>query len=262
VIRRRKQYRSDLSKTEWKVIKPIIPVKQGPGRNMELSLRQVLNAIFYVVRTGCQWRELPGDFPHWSSVYYHYRKWTKDGTWRQINAALCKLARQKQGRQAQPTGAVIDSQSVKTTELAQERGFDGYKRVKGHKRHIIADTLGHLLEVVVHTADLADCKGVPRLIDKVAETFPTIQKLWADGAYQGDLIALVKETLGAVLEIVERQAGQKGFQLLPKRWVVERTFAWLGWYRRLSKDYERLLECSESMIYLASIRLLLRRIAA
>lgn len=154
----------------------------------------------------------------------------------------------------------MDTQSVKTTALARERGFDGHKHIKGHKRHILTDTVGNLLEVVVHTADVADCKGAPLLIEKVAETFPTIQKIWADGAYKGDLIDLVKETLGAVLEIVAREAGQKGFQVLPKRWVVERTFAWFEWYRRLSKDYERLLECSESMIYLASTRIMLKRI--
>ena len=181
MIRRRKQYRSDLSKKEWWGIRPLIPAKQGPGRNMELSLWQVLKAIFYGVRTGCQWRELPGDFPHWSSVYYPYRKWTKDGTWGQVNAAVCQLARRKQGRRPQPTGAVIDSQSVKTTELAQVGGFDGHQRIKGHKRHIVTDTLGHLFEVVVHTADIADCKGVSQLMAQVAETFPTIKKRWADG---------------------------------------------------------------------------------
>lgn len=260
--RRKKSYSSDLNKQEWKVAKTLIPRQQGPGRKMKLHLGQVLNAIFYVVHTGCQWRELPGDFPHWSSVYYHYRKWSKNGTWRRVNAALCQLERQKRGRQADPTGAVMDSQSVKTTELAAERGFDGYKRIKGHKRHIITDTVGNLLEVVVHTAEIADCQGARPLISKIAETFPSIRKIWADGAYQGDLMDLVKLSLDAVLEIVERQAGQKGFQLLPRRWVVERTFAWFGWYRRLSKDYERLLKCSESMIYLASIRLMLKRMAS
>jgi len=257
---KRKHYDTDLSDREWEVIRPLIPVHRGRGRKMTLELREVLDAIFYVVRTGCQWRALPGDFPKWSSVYYHFRKWVKDGTWRAINAAMCKLERQKRGRNAMPTGAVIDSQSVKTTALADERGFDGHKRIKGHKRHILTDTVGNLLEVVVHTADIADCKGAPLLIEKAAETFPTIKKIWADGAYKGDLIDLVKETLGAVLEIVEREAGQKGFRVLPKRWVVERTFAWFEWYRRLSRDYERLIECSEAMIYLASIRIMLKRI--
>ncbi len=140
----RKQYGSDLSDREWEAIYPLIPVNQGAGRKMVLDLREVLNAIFYVVRTGCQWRDLPGDFPNWNSVYYHFRKWVKDGTWRAINAALCKLARQKDGRNPQPTGGVIDTQSVKTTALAQERGFDGHKRIKGHKRHIITDALGNI----------------------------------------------------------------------------------------------------------------------
>lgn len=192
----------------------------------------------------------------------HWRKWVKDDTWRAINAALCKLERLKRGRKPQPTGGAIDTQSVKTTALASERGFDGYKRIKGHKRHILTDTVGNLLEVVVHTADIADCRGAPPLIEQTAEIFPTLKKIWADGAYKGDLADLVKETLGAVLEIVEREAGQQGFQVLPKRWVVERTFAWFEWYRRLSRDYERLLECSASMIYLASIRIMLKRIAA
>jgi len=258
----RKRYDSDLSDQEWQVIRPLIPIQQGAGRRMTLNLREVLNAIFYVVRTGCQWRALPSDFPNWNSVYYHFRKWVRNGTWRLINAALCQLERQKRGRDPQPTGGVIDSQSIKTTALAHERGFDGHKHIKGHKRHILTDTVGNLLEVVVHTADVADCKGAPPLIEKAAALFPTIKKIWADGAYKGDLSDVVKETLGAVLEIVEREAGQKGFQPLPRRWVIERTFAWFEWYRRLSKDYERLIECSEGIIYLASIRIMLKRIAA
>ena len=258
---KRKHYDSDLSDLEWEVIRPLLPVHQGAGRKMQLDLREVLDAIFYVVRTGCQWRALPGDFPNWSSVYYHFHKWAKDSTWRAINAAICALERQKRNRKPAPTGAVIDSQSVKTTALAQERGFDGHKRIKGHKRQTLVDTVGNLLEVVVHTADVADCKGARPLITKAAETFPSIQKIWADRAYQGDLVDFVKETLDAVLEIVAREPGQKGFTVEPKRWVVERTFGWFEWYRRLSKDYERLITCSESMIYLASIRIMLKRIA-
>jgi putative transposase len=259
---KRKHYGSDVSDQEWAVIKSLIPVHHGPGRKMTLSLREVLNAIFYVVRTGCQWRALPGDFPHWSSVYYHYRKWVKDDTWRAINAASCQLERVGRGRTPLPTGGVIDTQSVKTTALASDRGFDGFKHVKGHKRHILTDTVGNLLEVVVHTANVADCRGAPPLIEKVAETFPTLQKIWADSGYRGDLADLVQEALGATLEIVEREAGQQGFHVLPKRWVVERTFAWFEWFRRLSRDYERLLECSASMIYLASTRIMLRHITA
>ena len=258
----RKHYDTDLTDQEWRLIQPLIPQNQGPGRKMSLNLRDVLDAIFYVVRPGVQWRALPGDFPHWKSVYYHFRKWVKDGTWRAINAALCRLARQKRGRNPSPTGALIDTQSVKTTALASERGFDGHKRVKGHKRHLLTDTEGNVLEVVVHTANVADCQGAPALIKKAAQTFPTLARIWADSAYQGDLSELVKETLGAVLEIVVREAGQKGFQLLPKRWVIERTFGWFEWYRRLSKDYERLVECSEAMIYLASIRIMLKRMTA
>lgn len=258
---KRKQYKSDLSDEEWELIAPLLPRNDGPGHPVELDLREVVNAIFYLNRTGCQWRALPGGFPNWNSVYYHFRKWTKDDTWRAINAALCKLEREKRERDPQPTGAVIDTQSVETTALARERGFDGYKHVKGHKRHILTDTLGNVLDVVVHTADVADCKGAVKLIKKVAEMFTEIEKIWADGAYQGGLIELVKKVLNAALEIVEREA-KKGFQVLPKRWVIERTFGWFEWYRRLSKDYERLLECSESMIYIASSRLMLKRITA
>jgi putative transposase len=258
----RKQYTSDLTDDQWVVLQRVIPVNKGPGRKMSLSLREVLNAIFYVLHTGCQWRDLPGDFPKWQSVYYHYYKWLKRDVWVQINAALCRIERQERGRQPNPTGGVIDTQSVKTTSLAGERGFDGYKKIKGHKRHIVTDTCGNILYIEVQTANEQDCKGAPPVIEGLAEWFPTLKKLWADQGYRGDVADFVEEILGAELEIVAHPKGRKGFQVLPKRWVVERTFGWFEWYRRLSRDYERLLESSASMLYLASIRIMLKRIAA
>ncbi len=255
----RKRYGSDLQDSEWRVIQPLFPVNTGAGRKMRLALREVVNAIFYVVRTGCQWRELPHDFPNWHSVYYHYYRWMKKGLWCRINAAVCRLERQKRGRAAAPTAGAIDSQSVKTTALARTRGFDGHKRIKGHKRQSIVDTCGNLLAVVIHNANIADCKGARAVITLVAPLFPSLKKLWADAGYQGDLAEFVTATLGAELEIVAPDPGTSGFQVVPHRWVVERTFAWFEWDRRLSRDYERLNTSSASMIYLASIRRMLRR---
>jgi putative transposase len=194
-------------------------------------------------------------------VYYHFAKWTKQEVWERINTALVKLDRQQRGRTETPSGALIDSQSVKTSKEAGHVGFDGGKMVKGHKRHSLADTLGNMLKVVVTAANISDIAGAKLVITNLADVFSTIEKIWADSGYRGNLIGWVQETLAAVLEIVSREPGQKGFKVQPKRWVIERTFAWLGNYRRLSKDYERLLPNSEAMIYLASINTMLRRIA-
>ena len=179
-----------------------------------------------------------------------------------INIALCQLDRQKRGRSRTPTGALIDSQRVKTAKEASQVGFDGGKRVKGHKRHLLTDTVGNRLNVVVSAANVSDIAGGKLVIEKILDTYPTIEKIWADGVYQGGLVELVRETLKATLTLVKREAGQKGFNVQPKRWVVERTFAWLVNYRRLSKDYEPLLHNREAMIYLASIKTRLKRIAA
>ena len=257
MVRRPRRYPSDMSDKEWKVIKPLLPPK---ANNQQNSLRQIVDAAFYVDKTGGQWRALPHEYPPWPSVYYHFAKWSRDGTLAALNIVLCKADRRKRGRKEMPTGALIDSQSVKTAKEASEVGFDGGKLIKGHKRHLLTDTVGNMLNVVVTAANVSDIAGGKLLIGKVVDTFSTIEKIWADGTYRGEFVDWVHETLNAVLEVVQREEGQKGFKVQPKRWVVERTFAWLGNYRRLSKDYERLPRNSEAMIYLASIKTMLKRV--
>ena len=258
MLHRPQRYPSDMKDKEWKIIQPLLP---SVAANQQNSLRQIANAIFYVNKTGCHWRALPHEYPPLSSVYYHFGKWSKEGTLAKMNTTLCKTDRLKRGRQQTPTGALIDSQSVKTTKEASEVGVDGGKLVKGHKRHSLTDTVGNMLNVVVTAANVSDIAGGKLLINKILEDFPTIEKIWADGTYRGGFIDWVHERIDAVLEIVKRDKGQKGFKVQPKRWVVERTFAWLGNYRRLSKDYERMIPNSEGMIYLASIKTMVQRIA-
>lgn len=257
-------YDTDVCAEGWAQIEPLLQRKPGAGRPMTLDLRVVLNAILYVVRTGCQWRNLPHDCIKWSSAYYYFRKWSKDGTWQTVNRRLVELDRIRLHRTPHPTGAILDSQSVKTTEAGGAKGLDGGKLINGRKRHIMTDTVGHLLEVVVTAANLQDREGAKLLIAKLkTDTRTSLQKIWADGSYLGEpfLTWLTTELHNIQLEIAKTPSSQQGFVPVPVRWVVERTFAWLGRYRRLSKDYEHCTTSSEGMIYSASIATLLKRFA-
>lgn len=250
-------YATDVTDSEWEVITTVLADK----RRRTHSLRAHWNAIMYLVKTGCQWRMLPETFPPWSSVSYYYRQWRDRGIIEELHAALRLRVRQKAGRAASPAVAIADSQSVKTVYRGAERGFDGGKRIKGRKRHLVVDTLGLVLAVVVTAANVQDKTGLPLVLRRLRDRFARLRRIDVDGGYRsGPLAAWVRRVIGCQMRVVRRSDTAASFTVLPNRWVVERTFGWFTAYRRLSKDYEYRTDTSETMIYLAMIRLMLKRL--
>ena len=248
-------YPTNVSNSQWQIISKFLDVV----RNRKYDLREIVNGTLYLVKTGCQWRMLPGDFPKWQIVYYYFSVWKKNEIWEQVHESLVEKIRKTAGKNEEPTVGIIDAQSVKSTLVSsQDKGFDAGKKIKGIKRHIIVDTLALILAVVIQSASVQDRHGAISVIDKLMENWRKVIKIFADGGYAGKLIGKVKDIFKIEVEIIKR-GELHTFKILPKRWIVERTFSWIDTNRRNSKNYERLNNTSVAMVHISAIRIMMNR---